>query len=182
MDAWERGDVDAVVAMLTEDATLRDAAASDLVRRPRARSRSSWPAGRCRATGAGVHVLVRANGQPALAFYSWDEDERAYLPFALNVLTFRGPADQRRHRLHRRGPRRIPIAASWRALPEQPADPRTIRRPLRALRSARAAGLIRRRRPGSTGPATGSRDRRPMSFGTAGRSALEIDEGGGERA
>jgi RNA polymerase sigma-70 factor (ECF subfamily) len=33
---------------------------------------------------------VRANGQPALAFYSWDPDEEAYLPFALNVLTLRG--------------------------------------------------------------------------------------------
>ena len=31
-----------------------------------------------------------ANGQPALAFYSWDDDEGRYLPFALNVLTFRG--------------------------------------------------------------------------------------------
>jgi RNA polymerase sigma-70 factor (ECF subfamily) len=35
-------------------------------------------------------ILVRANGQPALAFYAWDEGEKAYLPFALNVLSFRG--------------------------------------------------------------------------------------------
>jgi len=35
-------------------------------------------------------VRTRANGQPALAFYTWDEDEQAYLPFALNVITFRG--------------------------------------------------------------------------------------------
>jgi RNA polymerase sigma-70 factor, ECF subfamily len=35
-------------------------------------------------------LRVMANGQPALAFYAWDEDEQAYLPFALNVLTFRG--------------------------------------------------------------------------------------------
>jgi RNA polymerase sigma-70 factor (ECF subfamily) len=35
-------------------------------------------------------VLTQANGQPALAFYSWDEDAHAYLPFALNVLSFRG--------------------------------------------------------------------------------------------
>ena len=33
---------------------------------------------------------VRANGQEALAFYSWDPEEEAYVPFALNVLTFRG--------------------------------------------------------------------------------------------
>jgi RNA polymerase sigma-70 factor (ECF subfamily) len=36
------------------------------------------------------HTYVRANGQPTLAFYSWDESEQAYLPFALNVLTLRG--------------------------------------------------------------------------------------------
>jgi RNA polymerase sigma-70 factor (ECF subfamily) len=35
-------------------------------------------------------IPVRASGQPALAFYAWDEAEQAYLPFALNVLTFRG--------------------------------------------------------------------------------------------
>ena len=43
--------------------------------------------------GKQVHimtVLTRANGQPALAFYSWDEEAHAYLPFALNVMSFRG--------------------------------------------------------------------------------------------
>ena len=35
-------------------------------------------------------VRTQANGQVALAFYSWDEDEQSYLPFALNVLTLRG--------------------------------------------------------------------------------------------
>jgi RNA polymerase sigma-70 factor (ECF subfamily) len=34
-------------------------------------------------------VLTQANGQPALAFYSWDEPAGGYLPFALNVLTIR---------------------------------------------------------------------------------------------
>ena len=35
-------------------------------------------------------VRAHANGQPALAFYTWDPTERTYLPFALNVLTLRG--------------------------------------------------------------------------------------------
>jgi RNA polymerase sigma-70 factor (ECF subfamily) len=35
-------------------------------------------------------VPVSANGQPAIGFYAWDDDAAAYLPFALNVLTFRG--------------------------------------------------------------------------------------------
>jgi RNA polymerase sigma factor (sigma-70 family) len=35
-------------------------------------------------------LRTRANGQEALAFYAWDEEAGAHLPFALNVLTFRG--------------------------------------------------------------------------------------------
>jgi RNA polymerase sigma-70 factor, ECF subfamily len=36
------------------------------------------------------HVFIHTSGQPTLAFYSWDEAEETYLPFALNVLTIRG--------------------------------------------------------------------------------------------
>jgi RNA polymerase sigma-70 factor (ECF subfamily) len=90
VDAWERADVDAFTALLVEDATFampplatwystREGIATW------AREFSLSGEWRWRA------VLTRANGQPALAFYSWDDDARAYLPFALNVLTFRGP-------------------------------------------------------------------------------------------
>jgi RNA polymerase sigma-70 factor (ECF subfamily) len=89
VDAWERCDVDAFAAMLAEDATFtmpplatwyttRDGIATW------ARLASMSGDWRWRP------VLTRANGQPALAFYAWDEPERAYLPFALNVLSFRG--------------------------------------------------------------------------------------------
>jgi len=89
VDAWDRGDIDAVVAMLSEDAAFS---------MPPARS---WYRGHEALTGfLGVgplsgewrwrHIFVRASGQPALAFYSWDEAEEVYLPFALNVLTLRG--------------------------------------------------------------------------------------------
>jgi RNA polymerase sigma-70 factor (ECF subfamily) len=89
VEAWDRGDVDAVVKMLTEDATSampplatwfggRDEIAAFL---------AGWP-----LSGAWRwrHIETRANGQPALAFYSWDADQETYLPFALNVLTLRG--------------------------------------------------------------------------------------------
>ena len=87
--AWERGDVDTVVSMLTEDACFampplaswfhgQEGIRTFLV---------GWPmSGAWRWRGIPTH----ANGQPALAFYAWDDDEGAYLPFALNVLTFRG--------------------------------------------------------------------------------------------
>jgi RNA polymerase sigma-70 factor (ECF subfamily) len=35
-------------------------------------------------------IVTRANGQPAIGFYSWDEQQQTHLPFALNVLTLRG--------------------------------------------------------------------------------------------
>jgi len=38
-------------------------------------------------------IRVQANGQPALAYYSWDDETGAYIPFALNVLTV--TADER---------------------------------------------------------------------------------------
>ena len=33
---------------------------------------------------------MSANGQAALAFYSWDEEKQTRVPFAINVLTFEG--------------------------------------------------------------------------------------------
>jgi RNA polymerase sigma-70 factor (ECF subfamily) len=35
-------------------------------------------------------LITRANGQPAIGFYAWDDEAGTYLPFALNILTLRG--------------------------------------------------------------------------------------------
>jgi RNA polymerase sigma-70 factor (ECF subfamily) len=89
VEAWDRGDVDGVVAMLTEDATFSMPPLQ------------TWFGGHegIRIFLAGWplsglwrwrHTPVHANGQPALAFYAWDPDAETYLPFALNVLTLRG--------------------------------------------------------------------------------------------
>jgi len=89
VDAWERNDVDAVVAKLTEDATF---AMPPL---------ATWFSGidSIKAFLAGFPVsgtwrwrVVRttANGQPALGFYTWDPEGELFMPFALNVLTLRG--------------------------------------------------------------------------------------------
>jgi RNA polymerase sigma-70 factor (ECF subfamily) len=88
-EAWERNDVDTVVSMLAEDAAF--------TMPPMAR----WFQGldgirgfleMSSMTGEwGWRALpVTANGQPALAFYSWDEEQQARVPFAINVLTFEG--------------------------------------------------------------------------------------------
>jgi RNA polymerase sigma-70 factor, ECF subfamily len=87
MDALERGDVDAVVAMLTEDATWsmppmtswyrgHDAIVGFLTEGP---FRHRWR-----------HVPTRANGQVAVGCYLWDAEKRRYEAQVLDVLTLRG--------------------------------------------------------------------------------------------
>jgi RNA polymerase sigma-70 factor (ECF subfamily) len=86
--AWERNDVDAVVSMLAEDARL--------VMPPL----PTWVSGREQ-----VAIFLRlnplsglkhwrliptsANGQPALAAYTWDEQTATFMPHSLSVLTLR---------------------------------------------------------------------------------------------
>jgi RNA polymerase sigma-70 factor (ECF subfamily) len=87
--AWERNDVDTVVAMLAEDAAF--------TMPPMAR----WFQGLDGIRGflekwsmlpdwGWRSIPTTANGQPALAFYSWDEEVGARVPVAVNVLTFEG--------------------------------------------------------------------------------------------
>jgi RNA polymerase sigma-70 factor (ECF subfamily) len=99
MDAWERGDVDAVREMLAEDAAItmppmaswfagREAVTTFLrefaLARPWDHERGEFAEGRRR-----VRLLeTSANGQPAFGAYRWHEDEGAYLPFNLMVLSF----------------------------------------------------------------------------------------------
>jgi RNA polymerase sigma-70 factor (ECF subfamily) len=89
VDAWERTDVDAFAAMLAEDATF---AMPPL---------ATWYGGREDIRGWATRTSLsgtwrwralptRANGQPALGFYAWDDGAQNYAPFALNVLTFEG--------------------------------------------------------------------------------------------
>jgi RNA polymerase sigma-70 factor (ECF subfamily) len=88
VDAWERRDVEAVVAMLSEDATF---AMPPL---------ATWFGGRAEIgtflRGSPLSgdwqwrvALTSANAQPGLAFYAWDDEAGAHMPFALNVLSFR---------------------------------------------------------------------------------------------
>lgn len=88
LDAMDRADVDAVVRLLREDATWSmppqpawfagPAAIADfLVANPFRYFR--WRS-----------VRTVANGQPALAAYSWDDGAGGWRPHAINVLTFAG--------------------------------------------------------------------------------------------
>jgi RNA polymerase sigma-70 factor, ECF subfamily len=85
-DALERGDVAAVVALVTEDATWSmppcpawyrgEALATFLAEYP---LRERWR-----------HVPARANGQVAVGCYMWDDERDGYFAAVLDVLTLRG--------------------------------------------------------------------------------------------
>jgi RNA polymerase sigma-70 factor, ECF subfamily len=91
LEAWEEGDVAALTAMLTEDATFsmpprpswyrgRAAIGEFLAARPLSRPRR-WRV-----------IPVRANGQLAFGFYLADEGGRSYVAHAIELLTLDGGA------------------------------------------------------------------------------------------
>ena len=87
VDAFERGDVDAILALVAEDATFTMPPYTDWYRGREAVG-DSWlmpggPAPRLR------YIPTTANGQPALGTYRRDS-EGSYRPVALDVLTLEG--------------------------------------------------------------------------------------------
>jgi len=83
IDAWERGDVDAIAAMLADDATFA------MPPYP------SWWRGRdviAAFAAEPVHryLPTRANGQAANAAYRWDPAKGSYVAEALELLTLEG--------------------------------------------------------------------------------------------
>jgi RNA polymerase sigma-70 factor, ECF subfamily len=89
VDAWERADVEAVVAMLASDATMtmpplpswyrgREAVADFL---------EGWPLRRDKRWR--LHP-VRANGQLAFGHYLWDEQRETFTAHSITVLTLDG--------------------------------------------------------------------------------------------
>jgi RNA polymerase sigma-70 factor (ECF subfamily) len=88
--AWERGDVNTVVSMLTEDAvhTMPPLASWYRGRVYIARFLRGWPLS---GSWRWRHVTgAHANGQPAIGCYAYDEGADALLPFCLEVLSFDG--------------------------------------------------------------------------------------------
>jgi RNA polymerase sigma-70 factor (ECF subfamily) len=87
--AWERADVDAIVAMLADDGVMtmpplptwyrgREAVATFL---------SGWPLG---GTAPRRMVPTRANGQLAFGHYMWDADNETFIAHGIHVLTLDG--------------------------------------------------------------------------------------------
>jgi RNA polymerase sigma-70 factor, ECF subfamily len=89
LEAFDRGDIDAILAMLAEDATFEMPPYPNWCR-GRAALAASWlmPSGsRPRLR----HIETSANGQPAAGVYALDPDRRIYVPVCLDVMTLRGP-------------------------------------------------------------------------------------------
>jgi RNA polymerase sigma-70 factor (ECF subfamily) len=87
-DAMERGDIEAVVAMLTEEATWSMPPHACWYRgleRIRGFLRESVPDGR-----TWRHAPTTANGQVAVGCYQFDEQRGCYLPAVVDVLTIEG--------------------------------------------------------------------------------------------
>jgi RNA polymerase sigma-70 factor (ECF subfamily) len=124
VDAWERCDVEAFASMLAEDASFAMPPLATWYhgREAIAKWAAGWPLSgdwRWRT------VFIRANGQPALAFYAWDPEEESYLPFALNVLTLRGTEISDVTAFIARSTQ-DPDPEVMARLPEQPADARRL--------------------------------------------------------
>jgi RNA polymerase sigma-70 factor (ECF subfamily) len=124
VDAWERCDVHAFASMLAEEATfaMPPLASWFSGREGIAIWAAGWP-----LSGAWrwKTVFTRANAQPALAFYSWDPAEEAFMPFALNVLTFQGRLISDVTAFVARAIEATEPEA-YERWPEQPADPRRL--------------------------------------------------------
>jgi RNA polymerase sigma-70 factor (ECF subfamily) len=90
MDAMQRGDVEAVVAMLTEDAAWSMPPLASWFGGDPDEIRAFLTVGPLSGAWRWRHLPARANGQAAVGAYTWDEDAEAYLAFALDVLTFEG--------------------------------------------------------------------------------------------
>lgn len=88
IDAFERGEVDAILALLAEDATFEMPPYASWCRGREAIA-DSWlmpdgPPPRLR------YVVTQANGQPAVGTYLLDRESGKHVPIALDVLTLAG--------------------------------------------------------------------------------------------
>jgi RNA polymerase sigma-70 factor (ECF subfamily) len=124
MEAMDRGDVDAVLALLAEDVSWSMPPMATWFRGLEAVTAflAEWPlSGEWRWRRVAAH----ANGQAAVGSYSWDAESGSYLPFALDVLSLRGSRIREVTSFITRtepAPERLHLAR-W---PEEPADDRRV--------------------------------------------------------
>ena len=89
MDALDRQDVDAVVALLAEDVAWSMPPLASWFRGLED-VRGFLARGPLNGEWRWKRLATTANGQATAAAYIWDDEEQAHLPFALDVITFEG--------------------------------------------------------------------------------------------
>src|SRR3954447_24619372 len=89
VDAMDRGDIPAVVDLLADDAAWSMPPLSSWYR-GLDDLRAFLSVGPLSGRFRWKRLAASANGQPAVAAYTWHPEAGAYLPFALDVLTLRG--------------------------------------------------------------------------------------------
>jgi RNA polymerase sigma-70 factor, ECF subfamily len=120
MDAMQRGDVEKVVSMLAEDAAWSMPPLASWYR-GHEDLRGFLRVGPLSGEWRWRHLPARASGQAAIGCYTWHEDEQAYLPFALDVLTLEGRKIKEVTAFIIRSPEGdADVFARW---PDQPPDP-----------------------------------------------------------
>ena len=124
MDAMQRGDVEAVVAMLAEDGAWSMPPRASWYRGHDA-LRVFLAHGPLTGEWCWRHLAAQANGQPAVGAYTWQPEERSYRPFALDVLTLRGTRIQEITSFITRSPEGLDRDDLAR-FPAHPVDPSTV--------------------------------------------------------
>ncbi len=121
MEAMQRGDVNAVVSMLAEDAAWTMPPLATWYR-GHDEIRVFLERGPLSGNWDWRRRVTQANGQVAVAAYTWLDEEGAYLPFALDVLTFDGPTIGEVDAFIVRRPREEDDRPAFQRFPDEPAD------------------------------------------------------------
>lgn len=99
MDAMQAGDVERVVAMLSEDATWSMPPLASWFGPGLEQVRVFLEGGPMSGEWRWRHVPTRANGQLAVGCYTWDGEQGRFLPFCIDVLTLGEHDEQGRPRI-----------------------------------------------------------------------------------
>ncbi len=132
MSAMAAGDVEAVLGLLTEDASWTMPPLSTWYAGREAGIRPFLHNGPLSGLHRWKHVATGANGQPAIGSYTWDEDAGAYMPFALDVLSLEGTRIKRIDSFIVRSID-VPDDYDFQRYPDQPANPLSLEGVFRGL-------------------------------------------------
>ncbi|CAA9474210.1 MAG: RNA polymerase sigma factor [uncultured Solirubrobacteraceae bacterium] len=126
MEAMDRGDVDRVVAMLAEDAAWSMPPLASWFS-GHAAIRAFLEAGPLSGAFEWRHLPARANGQPAVACYTWHAHRERFEPFCIDVLTLEGDRIGEVTAFIARAPEELD-PETLRRFPDRRPDPRAVGR------------------------------------------------------